>query len=418
MKNAAAAAAARTWKSLTSKIHPPLPMSPRESQRLLSLLNASFKEQLDREHTTASSSNEHHATNHLQTILTNPLFDAKSGTHAYSGSKSIQSGKLLGQLQDHMKRPMDAFKDQISQGVANLNSAKFFLDLQYKDCLASPAATPREAMQTSGAASTILQWLWASGMEDTGEFLKDKHFVSRFVPFIVAEGQHSRVLRWLHKCHSPNETPYTSFRGPDTERIQRHLLTRLIKEEKSYGDGLDSAINLFVRTVAGFRGAWLTKVSKQNIATQAAWALTTSICRLPQVARPKAIIVRQFLETMRTFNEDPLLNAVVCVHLHEPTEPQPALTYFRTTSCKVFLEMDAQKRYHIILLGVRAAELFLQDGRHTEALWIMKYLRMNFAKDLGWPSDPVRKSLVLNEQATSSREEERSLHLLDTLAVQ
>lgn len=414
---AAAAAAARTWKSLTSKIHPPLPMSSRESQRLLSLLNASFREQLDRKHTTASSSNEHHATNHLQTILTNPLFDAKSQMPAYSGSKSVQSGKLLGQLQDYMERPMDAFKDQISRGVANLKSANFFLDLQYKACLASPAATPREAMQNSGAASTILQWLWASGMEDTGEFLMDMHFVSHFVPFLVAEGQHSRVLRWLHQCHSPDETPYTSLRGLNTERIECLLLARLIKEKTRYGDGLDSAINLFVRTVAEFRNIWLTRNSKHNIAAQGAWALMKSICRLPQAALPEAITMRHLLETIRTFNNDTLLDAFVCVYVQESPEPQPALTYFRTTSCDALLKMSAQRRYHIVLLGVRAAELFLQDDRQTEALWIMGYLRTNFAKELGWPSEPVRKSLLPNEQATPSEEEERSLHLLDTLAM-
>ena len=393
-------------------------MSPRESQRLLSLLNASFKEQLDREHTTASSSNEHHATNHLQTILTNPLFDAKSRTRAYSGSKSVQSGKLLGQPQDHMKRPMDAFKDQISQGVADLNSAKLCLKLQYKDCLASSAATPREAMQISGAASTILQWLWASGMEDTGEFLKDTGFVYRLVPFLVAERQHSRVLRWLHKCCSPDETPYTSLRGLDTERIESLLLKRLIAEETRYGDGLESAINLFVRTVAGFRNALLFKSSKCDFATQAAWALTVSICRLPQAALPKAIIIQQFLKMMRSFNKDLLLKAVVCVYVQESPEPQLALTYFRKTPYKVLREMGAQKRYYVVLLGVRAAELFLQDGRHTEALWIMKHLRTYFAEELDWPSDPVRKSIVPNEQATLSGEEERTLHLLDTLAVQ
>ena len=317
-----------------------------------------------------------------------------------------------------MKRPMDAFKDQISQGVACLNSAKVFLDLQYKVCLASPAATRREEMQNSGAASTILEWLWASGIEDTGEFLKDRIFVARLVPFLVAEGQHSRVLRWLHQCHSPDETPYRSLRGLDTEQIECFLLKRLIKEESSYGDGLDSAINLFVRTVAEFRNVWLTKNSKHNIAAQAAWELMTSIRRLRQAALPKAINIRHFVETLRTFNKDPLLDALVCVYVQEPTEPQPALTYFRTTSCEALLEFSAQKRYHIALLGVRAAELFLQDGRKTEALWITGFLQTNFAKELDWPLDPVRKSPPLNEQATLPEEEERSLHLLDTLAVQ
>ena len=393
-------------------------MSPRESQRLLSLLNISFKQQLDREHTTASSSNEHHAANHLQSILTNPLFDAKPRTRANSGSKSQKNGKLLEQLQNHKQRPVDAFKDRVSQGMADLKSAKDYLNLQYKDCLASPAATPRVAMQSSGAASTILQWLWSSGMEDTGEFLKDRDFISRLVPFIVAEGQHSRVLRWLHQCHIPDETPYSSLRGSEIERIEAFLLRRLIKEETRVGDGLDSAINLFVRIVADLRNARLTKSSQFFIAKHAAWTLTKIICRLPQAALPKAIIVRPFLETMKFFNYDPLLNATLCVYLQEPPYPQAALTYFRNASCMTSLETNSVKHSHTILLGLRAAELFLKDGRQTEALWIMGFLRTNFAKELFGPSVPVRKVLVLNEPGTMSREEDRSLHLLDTLAVQ
>ena len=277
-------------------------------------------------------------------------------------------------------------------------------------------------MQTSGAASTILQWLWASGMEDTLEFLKNKPFVSSFVPFLVAEGQHFRVRRWLHQCHSSDETVFTSLpesntEGMERERIESHLLTRLVKEETRCGDGLDSAINIFIRTVAGLDNARLTKSSKQDIAGQAAWALTRSICFQPQVPMPKATTVRRFVETMRTFNEDPLLNAFVCVYVQKWTEPQAALTFFQNTSCEVFLPMSAQARCHILLLGVRAAELFLQNRRQTEALWIMGYLRKNFAEELGLPLEPVRKSLSLNEQATLSEEEERSLHLLDTIAV-
>lgn len=393
-------------------------MSPRESQRLLSLLNISFKQQLDREHTTASSSNEHHAANHLQSILTNPLFDAKPRTRANSGSKSQKNGKLLEQLQNHTQRPVDAFKDRVSQGMADLKSAKYFLNLQYKECLASPAATPRVAMQSSGAASTILQWLWASGMEDAGEFLKDRAFISLLVPFIVAEGQHSRALRWLHRCHSPDETPYSSLRGSDIERNKAFLLRRLINEETRFGDGLDSAINLFVRIVADLRNARLTKSSQYFIAKHAAWTLTKIICRLPQAALPKASIVRPFLETMKLFHYDPLLNATLCVYLQEPPYPQAALTYFQNASCMTSLETNSVRHSHTILLGLRAAELFLKDGRQTEALWIMGFLRTNFAKELFGLSDPIRKDPVLNEPGTLSREEDRSLHLLDTLAVQ
>ena len=40
----------RVLSTLASKIHPQLPLSPRESQQLLSLLTQSFRAHLDREH--------------------------------------------------------------------------------------------------------------------------------------------------------------------------------------------------------------------------------------------------------------------------------------------------------------------------------------------------------------------------------
>ena len=50
-----ALAARRAFGSLASKIHPQLPLTPRESQQLLNLLTTSFRSHLDREHPTAPS---------------------------------------------------------------------------------------------------------------------------------------------------------------------------------------------------------------------------------------------------------------------------------------------------------------------------------------------------------------------------
>ena len=46
----ATAAGQRALSTLANKLHPQLPLTPRESQQLLSLLTASFRRHLDREH--------------------------------------------------------------------------------------------------------------------------------------------------------------------------------------------------------------------------------------------------------------------------------------------------------------------------------------------------------------------------------
>lgn len=409
---------AHTWKSLASKLHPPLSMSPRESQRLLSLLNASFKQQLDREHSADSSSNEHYANLHLQSILTDPLFDAKPRMRASLSNERQSNGKRLEQLQIHKKRPMDAFKERVSQGIADLETANFFLRTQYQDCLASPAATPREAMQSSRVASTILQWLWSSGMEDSGKFLKDQEFVTRLVPFLVVEGQHSHILRWLHLCTKPEQTPFSSLHGLDTNRIQAFLFAKLIKEETRIGGGLESAITLFCRTVADLRSSGCTMSAMQTGAIQAAWILTKAILRLPNAAESEPRIVRPFLATMKNVHVDPQLSATICVFFQKRPDPQPALTYFQNTFTMAKAYPRVERRLHLVHLGLRAADLFLQDSRQTEALWIMDFLQTNFPQELGSPMSQNRKVFVADDPEKMSRREEKSLHLLDTLAVQ
>lgn len=390
-------------------------MSVRESQRLLSLLNASFKQQLNREHLAESSSNEHYANLHLHSILTNPLFNAKPRKPASSSDKSkVQSsGKCLGQLQNYMKQPMDAFKERVSQGTADLGTAKFFLNIQNKACLASPAATLREAMKSCGAASTILQWLWSSGMEDTGEFLDDRDFVVLLIRFMVAEGKRSQVLGWLYRCCKPGETPFSGLHDSDTYRIQSLLSQQLIQDETRFGNGLESAITLFLGMVTFLRNSGSTKKSMQYSTMGAAWTLTTTIVRLPEAAKPEPSIIRPFLEIMRNYRCDSLLNAYLYLYLRKKPDPQPALKYLQKSSAETIENLAPRRRLHIVLLGLKTAEIFLQHGRQAEALWIMDYLQTNFAKDLGSPVPKVRRQYTIQGEP-----EEESLLLLDSLAFQ
>lgn len=384
-------------------------MSPHESQRLLSLLNASFKKQLDREHLADSSSNEHYANLHLQSILTNPLFDAKPRTRSSSSSESQGSGKRLGQQQKHLKGPMDAFKKRVSQGTADLDTARYFLRIQYHYCLASPAATPKEAMQSSGAASTILQWLWSSGMEDTGRFLRKRKFIAYLVPFLVAEDQHSRILGWLHRCNDPEEVAFSSQLGLHSRHIQDFLLKRLIKEEIRIGDGLESAITLFLRIADSPRSS---KNSMQWGATKAASLLGTAILRLPKATEIEPSIVRSFLETTRDVDRGPLLSARFCVFLRN------TLPSFQNEFADTIVNKSVRQRPHLVLLGLRAAEVFLQDARQNEAHRIMEFLETNFPLELGSLLTQDRNDSVMKESEKALTEEEESLRLLDALTVQ
>ena len=413
---------AHIFKSLTSKLHGPLPLTPRTSQQLLSQLKASFKEQFDRQHLASSLSTEDHTDIHLQSILKNPLFNAKPQTHETSTRKTQYNGQSLGLLQNHTTQAMDAFRERASQGTADLKMAKFCLSIEYKACMTSCAATPRQAMRTSGAGSTILQWLWSSGIEDSGIFLNEPVFVPVLVTFLIAEGQQSRISGWLQRCHYSGKRPFLSISALDTDRIRMQLFLVLIRQALRIGDGLESAIDLFIRTVADLRGAGSDEVLN-HIVGPAAWNLVKAILRLPNSSEPQPPIFHAFSKTVRSLTPSLHLDACLSVYFQEQPDPQPLLRWFQSTEGMQNRQAKyASQQPHIVLLGLRAAELFLKDGRQKEALWIMEFLQTNFKPELGSPESPVRRVMlgprhaeVFFEPRDLLKNEERNLRLLDTL---
>ena len=411
-----------TLKSLTSKLHGPLPLTPRGSQQLLSHLNASFKEQFDRQHLAASPSTEDHANLHLQSILKHPLFDAKPRTRETSTSKTQYTGQSLGQLQNHTTQALDAFRERASQGTADLEMAKLCLSIEYKACMTSNAATTRHAMQTSGAGSTILQWLWSSGVEDTGTFLDDPHFVAMLVTFLVAEGKQSRISLWVQRCDYSSKRPFLSISALDASCIAKQMFAVLVRQEIRIGDGLESAIDLFLRTVADLRSLGFKESLVKATSRLPAWEIVFTIIRLPISSEPKPPIFHAFAKTVRSMGSFMHLDAWIGVYIQERPDPQPALTLFQSGEEFWKETKHAHRRPHIALLGLRAAELFLKDGRQKESLWIMEFLQANFKPELGSPRSRERRAMsrsrsgrLFLEPKELLKDEERNLKLLDKL---
>ena len=315
-----------------------------------------------------------------------------------------------------MKQSMDTFKERVSQGNADLEIAKFCLKVQYQECLASPAATPREAMLSSGAASTILEWLWSSGIEDTGTFFNDREFIDLLFPFLIVEGHQSRILRWLQRYHCVGENAFSSPPSQDTDRVHWWLFSKLIKQEMSMGDNLESAISVYLRIVTSLLR---TNYSLRRGALPAAWILIPKIIRLPKAAEPDPRIINAFVNTTRKLRPGHLLEAILCLFLQKEPNPWPALILFQRISAGASA-LEEFRRPHAALLGLKAAEFFLQDGRQSEALWIMDFLQGNLAQEIGLqpPQDCKRRAYFSGEPNSEWNDEERNLHLLDTLTVQ
>ena len=383
------------WKSLTAKLHPPLPMSPRESARLLALLNASFKQQLDR-HPASLPASEDHTDIHLRSILASPLL---------SGSRASKSNrKIHGRAQDLLERPMDIFTEQVATGSATLETATLCLKTHYNNCLASSNTSATAAMKASGAGTVVTEWLWSSGLEESGEFLRHRGFVSVLVKMLISESQQDQLLKWLRRLHlnaCENQLP-TSCES------YKFLLLECIRSEIYVGNGLESATALFTKFAQG-------KHRSSAALNVVAHDLTMRLINHPKAAEVSNLVIESFMKTAKTFScrTNSYLTALHDAYLAKDPNPKSALQFFHTVSIKHLSEMKPSKRLHMVLLGLKTAELCLDKGRQTEAVFVMDHLRSRFPLEIGLAS---YENLDLHK-VKSNKEEEQSLRLLDKLAI-
>lgn len=394
-----------SWKSLVSKIHPPLPMSPRASARLLALLNSSFKHELDRQYSAGLPDSKHHTNDHLRSILTNPLFDNRGHSRSM-GSKD----KPFGRLQDLVKRPMDVFREQVSAGTATLQTACLCLQAQYNNCLASPDTTVTNAMRVSRAGTTVLEWLWSSGIEESRCFFDSREPFELLVPFLVAERRHDRILHWLRRLYAEANQD----RSPEIGRIFRNLLLDFIKAEISLGKGLQSATAFFIQVARGAQDSQIGSNKLKGVSNSVAYYLTTKLMAVPKSAELQTFTLEPFLNVSKSFTSTQrgtCLAALQGLYLARRPSPRAALLYFQGLSPKTIAELTPERRPLIIFMGLKTAELCLDLHRQAEASHMMDFLQSHFRSEI------VSRRIPDQKKGSLDKAEDQSLHLLDSLAI-
>ena len=377
-------------------------MTPQESQRLLALLNASFKEQFDHHR---PSHLEEHAGLHLHSILTNPLFAAKPRSSHEDTSLSSHRGrsaKSTGLIQEFVKRPMDILRERIAAGTATLQTAKLCLQAESKNCLASPAATVGEAMKSSNTASIVLDWLGASHAETLGTLLENSELFRLLVLFLVAEKRHNRIWTWLQTLQSNVDA--ASSRNPrcPISKTYNRLLITFIKAEALLGEGLDAATGIFVRAVNE------GQPKSKGLYAPSAWYLTRMLMKIPKPAQLPYTTVQAFMEATGTLGKpNTLMSVCHWAYLAETQDLTVALRYLES----VQPEMPSTGRTPTV--GQKALKSVKSLSRQgTPSMeWDIASLRKIFRRETG---DHWEHRLL---QGSPRTDEESSLRLLGGLAV-
>lgn len=399
------------WRFFTSKLHQPLPLNRRESQQLLTLLNDSFNRTLDRQHPQGLADSGHSPDDHINSLLKSPLFGDQRSQHGSlpRGVEATQNVPFIRDLMFAVEQPVQYLKQQVAVGKANIDTAKCALDNQMKKILASPSLDPKESMKMSEIGSLVVNWLWSSGQYERMDFIKDRIFTTRLMPFLVTEGQYKPVWEWLQRsCTHDGQMPTKEAQLLSHKDIGS-LLRSLLQSEVSYGQGLESAVQMFMTNYKSMRlSSHVSNITAQRISAAAG-----------------AFLVWEFASHVNSANvSDNVINDLersvdywAPTHMVAPYKALVDLSHPRTPNASRALKWmslieasDGQlakgSRQANVRIGLKTVEVLLTQGSTKEAARVMRILQTMFASEVGsgWKSSNSREG---EEESTL-----RSLNLL------
>ncbi|MCJ1480683.1 Saccharopine dehydrogenase [Schaereria dolodes] len=410
--------ASLSLRSLSSRIHPPFPLNPRDSQKLLSLIKSSFRQQLDREHPSPATTEIHATDNHFHSILTNPLFKAATQKRRSSTvSQRNEHGTSILSLQSLVNRPLEHFSEQVSLGTASLETASHCLDAQLKNIAASPHGEPGDLLKSSQAAAIVLNWLWSSGIERSTRFLADRGFVNALIPFLVMEGREEVALEWLKRLqHEMTEIESPRARTMlQIASMQAHILLQMVLAKTRYEETPAGAVQIFVQVSNLLRSSSPTVRSCcRKILGPAAKSLSCTLTQIDANIRP--IVFTSFIRQIELWSsKGSYYHALLWLRCPTCPEGLTALKYIKGIDPQKLENYSVRGRRHLIQLCLDTAQVLLTQHREVDVAWLLGFLQENFHREIG--SVQPQTTRTKHEERPEEIDEATNLRLLEALAV-
>ena len=399
----------QSWKFLASKIHQPLPLNRRESQKLLARLNESFHRSLDRQYPHDLGTLEPSPDYHIKRVLQSPLFNSNRPQSPQARKVEADNDNDTRNVTDlgyALEHPVEWFQQQVSAGTADLKGATAALNTSHNRSLASASLDRRKSMASLGIGSVVNNWLWSSGHSDRLDFVRHHEFVRRFIPFLVVEGLYKQVWEWLQRLQllsarqgRETATLETRVLQSDADRFLFHVL----RSEAKYGFGLQSAIQMFLTSLhVTMPGS--SPLVAQKIYISGGRDLVGCLARgkgSDQVGDP---VIADFLRSVKQWSSGTMRQAYqALIQLSHPREPDTSIALQLLPR---FLSIDTfildQLRPTIIRVGLKTVEVLLAQGSVEEASGLMKSLQTKFDAELGAGTSPGARSTAEERSALRS----------------
>ena len=412
--------------SLASKLHPQLPLSPRESQQLLNLLTTSFRAHLDREHpvpegrrvqTTPGSNAQRSpsptrvpssytsASQHIDSILTNPLFAVKPHRRA------SESGAV-----DVLRDPVAWFVSQIATGAATLSRAAMCLEV-----LDVASETSPRLHNGKTTAFVLAEWLRTSGADLSREFVDfnttkqgfGNKSMDKLVTMMFTDGEKAAPWRWFIRSQE-QRTKETKLDAKIVAKFRQQLLWKMVHTQanRSLSEGLAVFMQAFrMAQVEGIEAAYA-------VLRPAGAHLVNRIMSTPGHAiEPE--LYQSFLVSSRQWLGSWSQAVESMLWLHHPTQrsARSGLEFLQDPSGAIAHVQSAQSRRHFLVqLCLGVAHQLLEEERYAEAQIAMQFSKEHFT-DLVLPKAPVAAPAPQPAARHKQRRERHNLELLDQLAL-
>lgn len=417
---------------LRALLHPPLPLSARESRKLLDALTTSFRKHLDKEHGSLTStppdaesaltstdnlvpnhtrrnsqSEKHAADRHLSRVLGNPLF------LSLGSIRSVSS-----------KDPMFVFEAAVARGMMDIGTAAQCLMAKKRQIVQSRVLNIQDGMRDSKAGTVVLKWLISSGQANNLDFLRNEDFAIILIQYMVAEGMQDACWAWILK--SFEDIPRISAL-PLSSDERRRLKVDIVKPFHLFLKAVSARPNSLDAAYAAMSRA--TEHLRHLSIKQAGYVLGGSmrfiigLTKAMDWDRPPASEYNfdSFLRLIPIISRATSKYDTAQFWLRHPTRSsvEPALEMLRevhTYGVPVAVNIPQSKKYQaqanlnneIIYLGFDAAKYCLKLDRYREADDIMACLRLHFATELGLEQRQ-------QERLDDTEAEAASLHMLENL---
>ncbi|RDW86542.1 uncharacterized protein DSM5745_03184 [Aspergillus mulundensis] len=380
-----------------SRIHFPLPQTPRQSQQLLNALTSSFRRELDREHPpTASSpdevsgvnnaSNGHrlnevhpqssvHATEqHLRTLLDNPLFRVSLSTHGVRSQPQLDADGLRPR-----KEPMVIFDELVASGSATVASVSDCLNWQLLIASRHSGEEFVKALRDSQAGSRVFSWWSSSDSMTKRDFITNVRAVRSTCKAMAAEGLQSSVLAWLKMLGDCNVGGYpTSTRFAETNF--KYLLGNFLKAEVECGGGIGSSLRFYLdacRVLVPMSDGRPRLSLKIALGAPAAY-LIDNIDRFflhQNTELPIPVdLYDEYAQMVSMLELGKLQSAIIAIH--HPTRPdaQPFVQFLHGIRPADFELWPQARRTKIVRKAFDALRVLTEAGKPKDVLYVTKFL--------------------------------------------